>query len=205
MTTPNEYQPNVWLRVSINNNSLLKGTEDLIAELKSSYPVQFRKEWYPAAYVGTEIVFQFFAEMSFASFLTDVVFAGIAWDLTKSIFSKAWDAITSYVHKNENYDIQHLDFTFDDITIRVNYVMPDNFESLMRLFQQLHSHIRYLHDNEVNNVSKITLPVLGEELAELGEFSDVYDGTDFTTCIWRIDYDLGLNRCYYNCYTKAFL
>lgn len=189
---------NVWIRINVNSYSLLDGTDDFVNELKKDYPVQLRKIWYPAACEGTEIVIQFFTDTTFGSFLSNVVFAGIAYDITKSFFKKAWDALHKFLEHNEAIDIQPLDFVFNDITIRIEDVTRDNYLNLALLFQQLLSHIKILESNGIKNISLIRLPIVGEESAFFNVSEDVRSGQKFTDCIWYVKYDLGCSECYYN-------
>lgn len=189
---------NVWIRIDVNSYSLLDGTDDFVNELKKDYPVQFRKIWYPAACEGTEIVIQFFTDSSLGSFLTNVVFAGIAYDITKSLFKKAWNALLKFMEHNDAIDIQPLDFVFNDITIRIDDVTRDNYLNLALLFQQLRRHIIKLESNGIKNISLIRLPVVGEESADFNVSEEVRSGQKYSDCIWYVEYDLGCNVCYYN-------
>ncbi len=196
---------NVWIRIGVNSYSLLDGTDDFVNELKKDYPVQFRKIWYPAACEGTEIVIQFFTDSSFGSFLSNVVFAGIAYDITKSLFLKACDALQKFIERNCAIDIQYLDFVFNDVTIRIEEVGNNNYLNLALLFQQLHRHIKLLESKGIKDICLIRLPVVGEESADFSLTEAVRSGEKFTDCLWYIEYDLGCSNCYYNSNSEEIL
>ena len=189
---------NIWVRVNVNSHNYLKETDDLVKELKENYPVQYRKEWYPAACEGTEIIIQFFTDTALGAFLSNVVLGGIAYDITKSIFKKSWEALQRFIVRNKAIDIQSLEFVFDDITICIENVQSDNYLNLVLLFQQLHRHIKIFEANGIKDICLIRLPVVGEEYADLDIQEDEIDGYMFANSISYVQYDLGCNICYYN-------
>lgn len=198
-------EPNIWISINVNSYSLLEGTDDFVSELKENYPVQFRKNWYPATCEGTEIIIQFFTDTALGSFLSNVVFAGIAYDITKSIFKKAWEALLKFIERNNAIDIQQLEFISDDITIRIDDVMNDNYLNLALLVQQLHEHLKNLDSKGIKKISLIRLPVVGEESADFNVPEEIQNGKKFTDCIWCVEYDLGCNWCYYNSSTGELI
>lgn len=196
---------NIWIRINVNSKSLLEGTESFVSELRENYPVQYRKEWYPSACEGTEIIIQFFTDTPLGSFLSNVVFAGMAYDITKSLFKKVWAALVKFVERNKTIEIQQLEFVFDDITICITDVTNNNYLNLALLFQQLHQHLRILESKGIKEISLIRLPVVGEESAEFNEPEEIENEKKFTDCIWFVEYDLGCSRCYYNSNTEELI
>lgn len=196
---------NLWIRINVNAYSILEGTDDLVNELKENYPVQFRKEWHPAACEGTEIVFQFFADINLRSLLSNVVLPGVAFDIIKIIFKKVWDALQRFIECNRAIDIQSLEFLFNDITIRIENVGKNNYLNLVQLFQVLYRHITIMESNGIKEISLIRLPVIGEEAVELVVQEEMKNGQKFTDCIWFVQYGLGCEKCYYNSKTEDII
>lgn len=193
---------NIWVRINVNANSRLEGTDEFIKELKENYTVQYRREWYPSACEGTELILQFFIDTALGNFFSNVVVTGIAYDITKSLFKKAWEAILKFIERNSAIDIQPLEFVFNDVTICIEDVRKNNYAYLALLFQQLHHHINIMELNGVKEISYIRLPVVGEEFANLNVPEEVKCGQKFTDCIWYVKYDLGCSVCYYNSDTE---
>lgn len=196
---------NIWIRIDVNYYSLLEGTDELVKELKTICPVQFRKTWYPAACDGTEIFFQFFTDSVFGSFMSNVVFAGVAYDITKSIFKKVWESIWLFFERNSSILVQNIDFVFDDITICIERIDKNNYLNLALLFKEFHIHIKKLNSNGINGISYIRLPIVGEESAIFDIPENIRSGEKFTDSIWYIKYDLECNICYYNSNKKEIL
>lgn len=196
---------NIWIRINVNSYSILEGTDDLVNELKKNYPVQFRKDWYPAACEGTEIMFQFFADINLLSFLSNVVFPGVAFDITKIIFKKAWKAIQRFIECNRTIDIQCLEFVFNDITIKIEDIGKNNYLNLVLLFQELYRHIIILESKGIKEISLIRLPVVGEESVGLDVQEEVKSGQKFSDCIWFVQFGLGCENCYYNSNTEDII
>jgi hypothetical protein len=110
-----------------------------------------------------------------------------------------------FVERNSAIDIQHFDFVFDDITIKIENVANDNYLNLALLFQQLHRHIKNLESKGIKDISFIRLPVVGAESAELDLPKEVQYGEKYTDCIWCVEYDFGCNKCYYNSCTGELI
>lgn len=196
---------NIWIRINVNSYSILEGTDDLVNELKENCPVQFRKEWHPAACEGTEIVFQFFADINLRSFLSNVVLPGVAFDITKIIFKKVWNALQRFIECNRAIDIQSLEFLFNDITISIENVGKNNYLNLIQLFQELYRHIKILESKGIKEISLIRLPVVGEDSVGLDVQEEVKSGQKFTDCIWFVQFGLGCENCYYNSNTEDII
>lgn len=189
---------NIWVRVNVNTKSCLDGTNDFVKELKEFCPVQYRKEYYPNACEGTEIIIKFFTDSVLGSFFSNVVFSGIAFDITKFFFKKTWDVVIKFIERNRAIDIQELEFVFNDITISISDVNKNNYLNLALLFQQLHKHIKVMEVDGIKDICKIRLPVVGEEIANLNIPEEVKDYYNYTDCVWYVIYDFGCNSCYYN-------
>ena len=196
---------NIWIRINVNSYSILEGTDDLVNELKENCPVQFRKEWHPAACEGTEIIFQFFADINLRSFLSNVVLPGVAFDITKIIFKKVWNALQRFIECNRAIDIQSLEFLFNDITISIENVGKNNYLNLIQLFQELYRHIKILESKGIKEISLIRLPVVGKESVGLDVQEEVKSGQKFTDCIWFVQFGLGCENCYYNSNTEDII
>lgn len=196
---------NIWIRINVNSYSILEGTDDLVNELKENCPVQFRKEWHPAACEGTEIIFQFFADINLRSFLSNVVLPGVAFDITKIIFKKVWNALQRFIECNRAIDIQSLEFLFNDITISIENVGKNNYLNLIQLFQELYRHIKILESKGIKEISLIRLPVVGEDSVGLDVQEEVKSGQKFTDCIWFVQFGLGCENCYYNSSTEDII
>lgn len=189
---------NIWVRISLNANSRLEGTDELIKDLKKNFPVQYRREWYPSACEGTELIIQFFTDTALWNFFSNVLVTGFAYDITKCLFNKAWEAIQKFIERNSAIDIQPLEFVFNDVTISIVDVGKNNYANLASLFQQLRHHINIMEMNGVKEICYIRLPVLGEESEDFDVPDEVKCGQKFTDCVWYVKYDLGCSICYYN-------
>ena len=135
---------NVWVRVNVNTKSCLDGTDDFVKELKEYCPVQYRKEYYPDACEGTEIIIKFFTDTVLGSFFSNVVFSGIAFDITKFFFKKTWDVVTTFIERNrenlEDVKLLSLPGAYADADVLKGVVVPYRDESIAAVTNYINTH-----------------------------------------------------------------
>lgn len=187
----------IWIRIQINNYSLLEGQDELISELSELCIVQAKKKWYPAACTGCEFLVALNFNLTLEAFLNNVLIPGAElWAFTK-ICRKVWDTFSKFLKKNEGFDLQNLELCFNDVTIRV--VGSPTYGTLVKLYQSFPHHFEILKKKEITEMSEIILPYTECIDEESGETT--YDWTYWDTpeekLLWKIRYLLGCETCYY--------
>ena len=137
--------------------------------------------------------------------LVESAFPGVAFDITKIIFKKAWNALQRFIECNRTIDIKCLDFVFNDITIKIEDIGKNNYLNLVLLFQELYRHIKIMESKGIKEIGLIRLPVVGEESVGLDVQEEVKSGQKFTDCIWFVQFGLGCENCYYNSNTEDII
>lgn len=189
----------IWIKITFNSKQKVEGKEELIEGLRQVCVVQERKLWYASFDSGAE----FFVEILFYSplslFIQNVVIPGLTWDALKLGCSKIWDAFSNFAKKNDGFDLQSLTLTFNDVTVRVNGTLGDNYGFLIRLFQIMPKNWAKFQKLGLRDIIKIELPVLSNDnnVELLQQYCKEEDETP-ENCLWHIRYALGLESCYYS-------
>lgn len=189
---------NIWIRITFNSYNNLDDKDALISELRQVCPVQEGKRWYSHACTGLEFVVEFFINSPLSDFIKGIVLPGLAWDATKTALKKISSAFSTFLAKNEGFDLQHLQLTFDDVVIKVNGI--DTYGFLLRLYQMLPHHLEVLSRIGITDVVKIELPFIeGDETDKYGNKEYYYPPLDTPEdeYLWKITYLLGCESCYY--------
>lgn len=197
---------NIWIRITFFTNSQLKGREELVSDLRQVCVVQDLTEWIPAASSGTEFIAEILLNASLADLFENVILPGLTWDALKLSFSKIWDALLGFADKNEEIRLPMLTIQSDDISIKLNDVMGDQWSFIHDFYDCLKSHWPILKEEGVQKINKIELPVRPKD-DNMDVLKYVDPDLDETpdNCAWRISYDFGLNHCYYIPMTKSVM
>ena len=170
--------------------------------------MQVREEHYAAACTGMEFVAIVLIKGSLAEVVKDMIIAGVAWDLTKKALKAIWNAFYKFVEKNERLaDMQQLELTFNDATIKINGVLEERYSYLLRLFQSFPGHWNTLEKLGIENISEIELPFelyKEDENSEI-EYIDPMLDTPEEDYLWKVSYCWGCDRCYYNPHEKILV
>ncbi|MBQ9636531.1 MAG: hypothetical protein IJV36_01375 [Prevotella sp.] len=194
----------IWLRVTFNSYSNLDKKEELLSELRKICPVQESEEWYAHACTGMEFLVELFINSPLGEFVKGIVIPGLAWDATKLALKKVNSLFASFMEKNEGFDLQRLQLSFDDVTIVVHGI--ESYAFLLRLYQMFPQHLPVLEKLQVTGISKIELPfVESGDVDKYGNKEYIYPPLDTPEAdyLWRIIYHLGLDKCYYKPETKT--
>lgn len=189
---------NLWIRITFNSNNYLKGKDSFVSELKKICPVQVREEWYPSACTCFEFYIELFVNSPIGVFIKDVVLPGMAFEITKSAFFSISNSLKKFLGKNEEYNLEYLQLSFDDITIKINDVNSYGF--LLRFSKSLPHHLDVLKTLDVREISKIELPfILSNDFDEGYDDPILYptDDNKEEDYIWKITYLYGCDICYY--------
>ena len=188
----------IWIRIEFNDYCLMEGRDELIAELKKVCPVQVRKKWYPSFCTGMEFFLSLNFNLNLVDFVNNVIIPGAElWALQK-VCGKIWSAFKTFLEKNEDYDIQQLDLTYDDVVIR--FKGSPNYVAMLQFYQTIAHHLQVLKHNEINNIFEISLPYAEIEDDENGSNIIREIGWDYPDAdlLWKVKYLLGCETCYYN-------
>lgn len=86
-----------WLVVVFNSNSILKGKEQFVEELRKNFTVQEKKQWFPACCDYTE----FFVLLFENGPIRDFFLTNIAWELLKKGVKELYKALETLSKSNE--------------------------------------------------------------------------------------------------------
>lgn len=189
----------IWIKITFNSKVKVEGKDELIDELRQVCVVQERKLWYPSCDSGAEFFVEILLNSPIASFIKNVVVPGIAWDALKISCYKIWEAFSKFEKKNEGFDLQSLTLTFNDVTVKINGTLGDSYLFLVRLSQCLPNHWAKFQELGLKEIIKIELPVLpNDNSVELLEKYCTDEVETPENCLWYIQYELGLESCYYS-------
>lgn len=188
----------IWIQLTFNSNGDFEGKDELIEELRQVCVVQERQKHYPAACTGAEFFAALNFNLTFTSFLNNVIIPNVEF-LAFIVACKAiWKAASTFLKKNEGFELQTLTLTFNDATIVVNETLENHYGFLVRLFQSLPKHWTKLQALGLKNINRIELPVLPtDDSVELLEKYCTEEVETPENCLWLIRYELGLEHCYY--------
>lgn len=189
----------IWIQLTFNSNGVFEGKDELIEELRKVCVVQERKKWYPAACTGAEFFAALNFNLTFTSFLNNVIIPNVEF-LAFIVACKAiWKATSTFMKKNEGFELQTLTLTFNDATIVVNETLENHYGFLVRLFQSLPKHWAKFQELGLKDINRIELPVLPtDDSVELLEKYCTEEVENPENCLWLIRYELGLEHCYYS-------
>lgn len=195
---------NVWIRITFITASQLKGEDELVNELKEICVVQSPKKHLAAFCSGFEFFTELYLNVTLEEFIKNVVITGLAWDGTKAVIAKIWEAFKKFLERNDSFDLQRLQLNFDDAVIRINGVSSYGF--LLRLYQIFPHHFEVFRKNGMAEISLIRLPYIEKQDEETGRIK--MEDPDFDTpeeeYLWRVEYLNGCNVCYYKPATEEF-
>lgn len=194
----NQVSQNLWVKLLFNSNGTFQGKEEFIDDLQDICVVQVREKWYPAACTGYEFLAEILINVSVTDFIKDVVIAGATWDVLKMACSKIWGVFIRFVQNNEELDLQSLTLSFNDVTIVIHDALEDKNSFLISLYQCLPCHWIKLKELGVDNIIKIELPSMPKQRDDLLGFIDDSEKQTPENCLWLINYELGLESCYYS-------
>ncbi len=197
---------NLWIRITFNSNNYLKEKESFVSELKKVCPVQVREEWYPSACTCFEFYVELFINSPLGVFIKEIVIPGMAFEMTKSAFFSISNSLKAFLDKNEEFNLEYLQLSFDDITIKINDVISYGF--LLRFSKSLPHHLEVLKSLDVTEISMIELPFI-----QSNDYNEDYDypllsPTDEDSeeeYIWKITYLYGCDHCYYSPYHEKLV
>ena len=195
---------NVWIRITFITASQLKGEDELVNELKEICVVQSPKKHLAAFCSGFEFFTELYLNVTLEDFIKNVVITGLAWDGTRAVIAKIWEAFKKFLERNDSFDLQRLQLNFDDAVIRINGVSSYGF--LLRLYQSFPHHFEVFRKNGMAEISLIRLPYIEKQDEETGRIK--MEDPDFDTpeeeYLWRVEYLNGCNVCYYKPATEEF-
>ena len=189
----------VWIRVQFNTNNQYDGADELVSELKQICPVQSSTKWHPAACTGLEMDLTLNFNLTLSAFLNNVVIPGAEFAGVCAAAKAIWKCFDKFYKKNEAIDIQEFNLNFDDVTILFKDVM--SYSALQRFYEELPEHLNYLAKEGVKNISEIKLPyieVIDDETGKIKYRSWSLEDGDDEELLWKIDYERGLEKFYYN-------
>ena len=186
----------VWIRIQTNNYCQLKGQDELIAELQKLCPVQDRKEWYPSFCTGLEFLLSLNFNLSLVDFLNNVLIPQAESYLLCETLKKIWHVFTEFLKKNEEYDLQRLKLTFNDVDIKV--VNSPSYGELLELYKSFPRHFDILRKKDIEGISEIELPYKMEIDENENEQRFSKSNWDEKELWWKIKYYLGCETCCYN-------
>lgn len=189
------------IRVTSFTTCQVDGIDELEEELRRMYNVQHEDKWKPACCEPFEMGICVTVGGLFMKFFTDIVLPGLAWDATKSIFASLWKGLEKLSKRTKNFDIQCMEFKFDDVTITVGDVMANNYGSIMRLFLKMHENVQYLQSKGIVGINKISVPFVPSEYEE-GSFDYAAPCDNYDHCWWKVSYLHGCNKLFFNPDTK---
>lgn len=189
----------IWIKIQFNDYNQLENTDELVTELKKICPVQASTKWYPAACTGMEFLLSLNLNLSFSAFLNNVLIPGLEFAGFCKVLHAVWNCFDKFFKKNEGFDLQKLELTFDDVTLIFYNVM--SYGALLRFYYDMPDHIKYLENHDIHNISLIKLPYIEYTDDETDEKSyrewSLEDGCE-DELYWKIIYERGCERCYYN-------
>ena len=189
----------IWIRVQFNTNNQYEGADELVKELKQICPVQASTKWYPAACTGLEMLLSLNFNLSLSAFLNNVLIPGAEFAGICAAAKAIWNSFDKFYKKNEVIELNEFSLNFDDVTILFKNVM--SYEALKKFYEELPEHLQYLDKEGVKNIREIKLPYIEEIDDETGKIGyrtwSLEDGDD-EELLWKIDYERGLEKCYYN-------
>lgn len=176
----------------------------MVNELKEICVVQSPKKHLAAFCSGFEFFTELYLNVTLEEFIKNVVITGLAWDGTKAVIAKIWEAFKKFLERNDSFDLQRLQLNFDDAVIRINGVSSYGF--LLRLYQSFPHHFEVFRKNGMVEISLIRLPYIEKQDEETGRIK--MEDPDFDTSeeeyLWRVEYLNGCNVCYYKPATEEF-
>lgn len=198
-------QAKIWIQIRFNSYNQLDGCDEFVNELEKICPVQRNEEWYPSACSGMEFVLKLFINGPIGAFISDIVLPGLAWDVTKVAFFKIHHLFKVFLDKNEGFDLQKLEFTFDDIALRFNSI--ESYSALLNFYHILPEHLREMKKLKINDITKIELPLIEATDEETGEryYRYPYLGCPKEEFLWKVTYYKGFETCYYKPSIKKIL
>lgn len=189
----------IWIRIQFNTNNQYEGADELVSELKEICPVQTSTKWYPAACTGLEMLLSLNLNLSLSAFLNNVLIPGAEFAGVCAAAKAIWKSFDKFYKKNEVIELNEFSLNFDDVTILLKNVM--SYGALQKFYEELPEHLRHLESDGVKNISEITLPYIEQIDDETGKISyrrwSLEDGDD-EDLLWKIDYERGLEKCYYS-------
>lgn len=192
-------ESNIWIKITFNSCGEFEGKDEFLEELREVCVVQERELWYPAACTGGEFFAEVLIDSPLAHFVKDVVICGVAWDLLKAACTKIWEAFSRFAKKNEGFDLQTLTLAFNDTTVKVNGTLGNHYGFLVSLFHSMPKHWARFQQLGLKDIIEIELPVLpNEDNEELLQCYYTEEDTTPENCLWHIQYELGLETCYYS-------
>lgn len=189
----------IWIRIQFNDYNRLEDTEELVAGLKEICPVQVSTKWYPAACTGVEFFLALNFNLSLSAFVNNVIIPGAEFAAICKAATAVWKLFDKFLKKNESFDLQKLELTFDDITLVFHNVM--SYGALLKFYKELPEHLRVLQQEKIENILTIKLPYIEEIDDETGETSFrewTLEDEDEEVIFWKVLYELGCEKCYYN-------
>ena len=191
----------IWIQLTFNSNGEFEGKEELIEELRQVCVVQEHKKWYPAACTGAEFFAALNFNLTFTAFMNNVLIPSTEFLLFTAACKAIWNAFSTFLKKNEGFELQKLTLTFNDATIVVNETLDNHYGFLVKLFQSLPKHWAKFQELGLNDIIKIELPVLpNDRNADLLEKYCTEEVVTPDNCLWLIRYELGFENC---CYSPA--
>ena len=102
-----------------------------------------------------------------------------------------------------------LDIDYDDTTITFHSITGRHLSGLSSFFNNLQKHFKILESKSIQNISKISFPIYGDEVENAIKVDDSlknYDSweQDYFR-IWSITYDFGLSRILYDSASEILL
>lgn len=183
--------------VSIVPNAI-EGLDEFNSELSKYYNLSLEKKWAPAC--GSGVAIGIIVTIG-GYYLNNIAIPGILWDQSKKVFQKLWDALYRLYQRNDdNMEVEKMEFRFNDITIRVHNRDLQSYGAMLKLFQGLNYHIKYLQRKGIEEVNLIELPYVKAEC----EDEVVYSCEPFDTVeeyVWKVSYLNGCSELYYNPFT----
>ena len=189
-----------WLEVNVGIDNRIVEFDKFISSIGSLGSVHLRKKWLPAACTGLEL--WLIVKWGLGA-LGSIWLSGKVYDIMKVYENKLLNYLESlFSANNEDMTLNTLVIDYDDTTITFHSITGRHLAGLSSFFNNIQKHLKTLESKGVQNISKISFPLFGDELEEVImednslKNYDSWEHDYFRS--WSIKYDFGLSKILYD-------
>lgn len=196
-----------WLEVKIGIDNRIVEFGRFLSNIESLGSVHVRRKWLPAACTGLEL--WLIVKWGLGA-LGSIWLSGKVYDVMKVYENRLLKYLESLFSANhEDMTLNTLDIDYDDTTITFHSITGRHLSGLSSFFNNLQKHFKILESKGIQNISKISFPIYGDEVENAIKVDDSlknYDSweQDYFR-IWSITYDFGLSRILYDSASEILL
>lgn len=195
-----------WIEIKIGTNNQIVGFDEFVKEMESLGSVHIRQKWYQAACSGLEIDLV----IKVGEWLALTWIGGKVFKWIEAGEDRLMESLNKLLSKNEeDMEFQSLSIEYDDTTIRFIGLSAGKVATLGEFFNALYANVEWLNQHGIKNIDSISLPIYGDDLEQLEDRDETLTdynnwGADYFR-IWKISYDFGCNKTFYDSMQQRLL